>query len=266
MICGMTMLQNLAPSDLAALSFIAASLFMALAAISKKVLHRKMFGSLLIFALAVLADNAAVFTLAILIIATLIADPEFIENIAAIVFRRKAAWSFRKASAEEIRQKQQREADALSQAGKNMAVPSDRNALLRQIQDFEAGALQALSQCGLFDHVVPQISVASGQDVFVADAVAKRDEREFIVEARCGRNSLALNAAALDLQNFLDTYRFLHPTRKARGLLVMPQDLRLVGAQEYLGRDIGLLKYDAGARRFVNQDEFSAWMGQGGAA
>jgi hypothetical protein len=259
----MNISQISATESLIAVSFISALVFMVIAAISKKALHRKIFGSLLIFCLAALADSKFVYALAVLLIATLITDTEFIENIAAIVFRRKEFWAFRKATVEEIRHKQLQEVEELTRAHKTLAgqLQEDPNVLLRQVQYFEDRALLGLVQSGLFESVDSKIAVASGPDVFVADGVAKRAGCEFLVEVRCGKNSLALNAAALALQNFLDAYRAMHPNRKVRGVIVMPQDLRFVGAQEYLGRDIGLLRYDAGARKFVNQDEFAAWMG-----
>ncbi len=77
----------------------------------------KLLGSLMVLALSFAANDAAVYGLAIFIVATLVTDLDFLEKLAALFWNRDKYWDYRlkQASRQELEEKARRDAvDALA--------------------------------------------------------------------------------------------------------------------------------------------------------
>lgn len=272
--------------NLAGLAFLAALIFSAASAIGKKPLHRRLFGAFLIFCLAVFSDNGFIYSLAILLIATLITDLEFLENIAAILWKNKDFWAYRKATVAEVNAKLIEEAqdqEAVESAvkgsgllGRELRNSKDEKSApatssvgvpqwLNSMKAFEAAVFKAMAEQGLFDNEDIEremaIDTPDGRRL-IADAVAKRNYTDFIIEIKTSSKAPVIGRAELQVRRFMDAYkrRLRGSDREVRAIIVVPVNGSVTEEQRRLGSEIGILQYDSETKQFPNKGDFTNWL------
>jgi hypothetical protein len=276
--------------NLAGLAFLAALIFATASAVGRKPLHRRLFGAFLIFCLAVFADNGFIYSLAVLLIATLITDLEFLENIAAILWKNKDFWAYRKATASEVNAKLVEEARAqetaepavggLALVGHELRNSMDEKSAprtrsvgvsqwLESMKAFEDEVFNAMAEQELFDNedIEREMAIDSpDRRRLIADAVAKRNYTDFIMEIKGSSRASVIRRAELQVRRFMDAYkrRVRGSDREVRAIIVVPANGSVAEVQRRLGDEIGILQYDPKTKQFPNKADFTNWLARVG--
>lgn len=272
--------------NLAGLAFCVALIFAAASAAGGKQLHRRLFGALLIFCLAVFAGNGFIYSLAILLIATLITDLEFLENIAAILWNNKEFWTIRKATVAEVSAKRIEEVQAeeavepatkmsplvgreLRNSKDAKSVPVSRSAdvsqWLNSVKAFEEAVFAAMVEQELFDDEdIEREMVIETPDRrrLIADAVAKRNYTDFIIEIKGSSRVPVISRAELQVRRVMEAYKrgMRGSDREVRAIIVVPANGNVAEEQRRLGGEVGILQYDPATKQFSNKADFTNWL------
>ena len=207
-----------------------------------KIQSLKIFASLLILSIATLAQNWAVYFLSVLVIATLITELNFLENIAAIVTNRDW-WKLDKATKEEIQQQTKKE---LPPSRKTQRVVMETVASENEI-------LNDFIKLNLFENgqIHRGVVLRSPQDdKFLFDALItdKEDKTHFItdVSIRTGNDNLL---KFIQLKSALPIYRSIVPEKVVKGIFITLSTKEVL---PYESEDILILKYNNSTKKFEN--------------
>lgn len=229
-------------------SFIFAILFLILSVYRTdlKTQSLKIFASLTILSIATLAQNWAVYFLSVLVIATLITELNFLENIAAIVTNRDW-WKVDKATKEEIQQQTKKE---LPSSQKTQRVVMETVASENEI-------LNDFINLNLFEEgqIHRGVVLRSPQgDKFLFDALIsdKEDKTHFIIDVsiRTGNDNLL---KFIQLKSALPIYRSIVPDKIVKGIFITLSSKEIA---PYESEDILILKYDNTTKKFENLTSF----------
>lgn len=263
---------------LPAAAFALSVLFAFPAAYFKTEVLRRLSGAFLIFSLATLSSNAFVCSLAIILVATLITDLEFLENIAAILWRNEKFWDYRKATQQDVEDKFRSEV-AEERKEKDLApstAPPPSDAMRTRIADmqdrfkaymaFQNAAIRTLTSAnllGVHDYLQEtRIDAPGGR--FILDAVGKGTNCDYVIEVKAAGDAHSVVRAYAQLRQYLDAYkRTLSPLHRVRGVIITPHsthDAEIQKLQSAFGFLVGILLFDSAAYRFTNDAEFQKWL------
>lgn len=264
-------------------------LVMALRSSFDQLSARTSLGLVMLLLVSVLANNAVVYALAVIFVATLVTDLDFVQNIAAIFWNRE--WAIRKATREEIELKALRRSveigSGLSGAATAVAArrvqehhskeltpstessPEDTWKELLTESELAQGAFAELPKLGLFSDIRNEIAIedpAGNRWVIDALGVGKWD---YIIEfdASVGRNTLSRSVGQLHgaLMAYLNA-RTRPRTQGvgARGILIGREQMHIPAPMRF----VGYLWFDGETKTFGNVESIQAWIDEerGGAA
>lgn len=253
----------------------------------------KLFGSIVVVGLSLASNDVWVYALAIFIIATLVTELSFLENIAAIFWNREKYWEYmmKKASVSELKAKRQEE--ALEEQGETASgtepsepetaetttpqettstdqeAPKDQSLTERQVR------IDAISSSERFEHAVllalkdgfrPYISgklfkqmkvVASDGTEMIYDAIINTHPVDYIIEIKKYQRPSSLYNVLSQLRGSVSYYQnYLAErgiTKRIVPIVVVPSDLN---APSIFKDSLAVLKFDEATRRFTNMNEF----------
>jgi len=253
---------------IAAMAFLAAIVFALLHSFSseKRDNHLKLSGSFIVAVFAFLANNIGIYALASFIVATIITKLDFLENLAAIFWDRKEFWGYRiqlaKASKSQLEGKL--EQDIRQEVKEDDTVKALTDFRLSALQ-FEGNMIRSLGK--VFDpkRVMPAVRIEAQGLTYIFDAVAIASKKDvpafYVIEIKYATSSKNVNIWAKQLQGYLAAYQeFIEdkePGAAVRGLLIMPSEIY---DKDFIGRNIGVLKYDLKNHRFENIEAIKAWI------
>lgn len=214
-----------------------------------------------------MANSAWVCAIAIFIIATLVTDAEFLQNLAAISWDR-SWWRVAKATEREILEKRE---DELAQqevhGGARRALTGSEQPgplpVQKSAQEFETAVLEALPSLFGMGGVRRGVALVhrSSNLRLVLDAVGRKGSYRYIIEIKY--SDLQIPIGLKQLQYYLSVYADMLSERrgqaKVRGILIVPAP----GPPEatlIVPKQIAVLKFDATTGTFVNREEILAWM------
>lgn len=230
--------------------------FMALALLeSTRATATRFAGALLVAAIAVTSQSQWIEAIAVFVIATMITELRFLENLAAISWNR--SWWVRQATEPERRD------DAEKEVAEEMlsVEPARRDALRPEVEKylaFEAAAIQALRSTGIFVTVSgPSVRITSNRIGTIAlDAVAKTPRRHFLVEVKAMQ---VLRAMQIDsVVGLLERFRIVQPgPLPPRAILIVPAGTKVPPGPE----DLFVLEFDSATGSFSDLDSLRKWVG-----
>lgn len=241
-----------------------------LVAVTTAILHRrnaqlvtKMAGSLLTLSLALAADNAAVYALAIFIVATLVTELGFLEKLAALLWNRDKYWEYllKNALPSEIEAKRAEDAaENIAEddgAGARKRVQVSEPFDVRRALEFERQVIDALpsldlciSQPRVRSHVKV---VAPGSFTQVFDAIVESPDAHLVVEVKYYQRPRGITSAIAQVTSLAATYeKYL----RERGLaapvvpvLALPRNMVDHAAKTR----IPIIAFDTETRSVVNE-------------
>lgn len=253
---------------IAIIAFFAAIVFALLHSFSggKRDYHLKLSGSLIVAVFAFLANNVGIYALASFIVATIITKLDFLENLAAIFWGRKEFWGYRiqlaKANKNQLEGKLEqdiRQEIKEDDSGKTLAD------FRRSALQFEGNMLRSLDKVFNTKRIMLAVRIEVRGLTYVIDAVAMPSKEDvpafYVIEFKYASSSKNVNLWAKQLLGYLSAYQEFvedkEPGVAVRGLLIIPSEIY---DKDFIGRDIGVLKYDLKNHRFLNLDAISAWI------
>lgn len=218
-----------------------------------KTLALKIFASLLILTISLIAKNWAVHLAAVFIIATLITELNFIENIAAIITNREW-WKVDKATKEEIKEK-----------AKNELPRSQQNTqTVQQTVVEENKILKKLADLNIFDKKNFRIGLSLESppgDKFIFDALASSYTIDYLIEISNYKNVPSTIGKVAELKYALSLYNSVpiqaRTTKEVKGVLITSLSSTVSLPLE---EKIFYLRYNAEKEVFENIDELRLWI------
>lgn len=207
-------------------------------------------GAALVTALAFGANNGFVYALGVFVAATLVAEIEFLEKLAALAWNRSEYWVYlTKATKEEVDKKLAEEEADQSSLAASAGLPDRRSFPLR----FHRSVLSALkTRSGPFAHVGPmreEVKIVDPRTVHIVDAVVAKGDHLFVIEIKAGTTKPALRSGLKQLRTYM------------KPLANMKQDLSVVTLVLIVpaGKDVPdqfeeavVLQYDLETESFTN--------------
>lgn len=249
-------------NDLTVTSFIALcafglAVFVLIASIFAKdarTLVLKIFASLLIITLSLLANNWAVYLAAVFITATLITELNFLENIAAIITNREW-WKIEKATKEEIKEKAKNELPKTQQTQQTIQqTVVEENKILKKLADSQ-----------LFDKKNFQIGLALESppgDKFIFDALASTSTTDYVIEISNYKNVPGTIGKIAELKYALSIYNTAalkdRAIKEIKGVMITYLSSTTTLPPE---PKIFYLKYNSEKESFDNLSELKTWIG-----
>jgi len=227
--------------------------------------------SFLLIALAIEANYPWVYGVSIFIIAYLIADASFLENLAAISWNR-AWWISSKARASEIAAKRQQEARELAADGRlrteeTLGFLTDaerRGGLSEAAREFEEEVFAKLAEIFPKPFLRKEIALtrlgSGGRVRIIIDAVAEIGNDAYVIEIKL--STTRMEQTYRQVADYINAYsEMLSERRKylhVRGVIVIPSESDVPPLRD---QEIRLLRFDQGTHEFTNVREFEEWMG-----
>lgn len=253
---------------IAIMALIAAIVFALLHTFSsgKRDTHLKLSGSFIVAVFAFLANNIGIYALASFIVATIITKLDFLENLAAIFWGRKEFWGYRiqlaKASINQLEGKL--EQDIRQEIKEDDSSKTLTDFRLSALQ-FEGNMLRSLNKIFNPKRIMLGVRIDVQGLTYVLDAVAMPSKEGvpafYVIEFKYARSSKNVGLWAKQLQGYLTAYQeFIEdkePSVAVRGLLIIPSEIY---DKDFIGRNIGVLKYDLKNHSFVNLEAILAWI------
>ncbi len=253
-------------STLLAATIACVALFSTLSLLHSPTVHplsRRLVGSMWACAMCFAADNSAVYTVGLFIVATLVTELEFLEKLAAIVWGREAYWKYKlqKASPAQVANEQQEDAVALaSEVGQDSPTTkaADSIASLQdEVRGFEAESLRALEsgETPLPGLVRKHVAIHGPNVHNLCDAVIETADAHFVVEVKYLRSVARLQDATAQVLHIAAAYQAAR-IQGGSALRVIP--LLLVPAHieaPLVYRDVPVLSFDRASHRFTNARE-----------
>lgn len=255
--------------------------FMSIVSIFKKVMPsfaKKALGALLIIGVALFSNHIITYSIAIIIIGTLIADSKFLENIWATIFKNKD-YFVSNATEEQKRKKALDEINSeapisienieklVSTKGNLTCDGNSYDERIKQIIEFknEIRSVLASSNLGLFKSTDISfdvvISNSLGENTII-DAVAKDKETNFYcieIKQSCSLASLNNNIEQLrkNVKILNKYYKNKCLVAKVKGILVVPENC---APNDNFYDDFAILKYNKDTKSFLNRETVLEWI------
>jgi hypothetical protein len=251
-------LQRMLPT-IDAVCLLVAIVFTGVAVKDRSARPMKVTGSFLIAFLATKANHSAVYAVAIFLVATLITKLDFIENIAAIFWRSKEFFDYRKAFARASDQEKTRRIQREVAAEPELHAGDGVQESVRRVMGLEERIL-ALAAAFFASHngqltTGVKVRTKDGRETLI-DAVADTPLGTYLVEVKTTRSAPSHRRAVDELRRLLDAYRAQYRP-EAWGIVIVPSESELEDRVDY---HIAALKYDDAVTQFVNAGQVSHWM------
>jgi hypothetical protein len=250
---------------------------------SDRKLVTQLLGAILVVSISFSAHNAAVYTISVFVIATLVTELQFLEKIAALIWNRKEYWEYLTGSAskEDVEEKARNEVDAQlekeSIAGADEAesveevdepptgitdteeqsLPMDRNQLVQQALQFERSVLSSLERGNIpfsYKSFLKELRISgsgSGRGLII-DGVIETKDVHYLIEVKNIIRPSALVNALHQIESYKATYvNYL----RERNISVAVQPLIIIPKEANAPsnfRGIPIVKYSTGTKEFFN--------------
>jgi hypothetical protein len=231
-------------------------------AFSARDLGVKLVGSIFVVSLCFAANNAFVYPLGILIVATLVTELEFLEKIAALLWNRKEYWDYLigRASRKEIEQK------IRDDVAKDKPAVAPRSDFIQHAIAFERSALNALIDANVplkLNRLDTELRLQGRGRATVIDGLGYSDDAVYLIEVKATKHIRNLGDTAYQLDRYAQLYAdYLHNiggTTTIRKILIVPEG----STDRNSVSDAAILRFDLGNREFTNFEEvvkeFPTW-------
>jgi hypothetical protein len=218
----------------------------------------------IVTSLCFIANNAAVYGIAVFIVATSITSLDFLEKLAAIVWRNDKYWDYKlqEASFQEKFDKTKKEVQSEVEnlkTGDGQSVESVVNKALL----FEDSALNTLvtPKHGLFypQNLKRNMKIfKSGTIPMILDGLSWTEGQEYIIEVSYVPGVKSAQDQIEKMRKRLNYYQDATGNRYVRGLLILPSNTSCTF--DIIDGTIGVLKYDQEKKEFVNRSRLYDWI------
>jgi len=216
----------------------------------------QLLGSMLVVAISFSANNAAVYTISVFVIATLVTELHFLEKIAALIWNRKEYWNYLTdtASKEEVKGKAKAEVvseiqntdepDEVESLDPEVEQPKDildtnsnkpklsPKELVSNALKLEKDVFECLKKEIPFSYknLNQQVKILSGSRKYIIDIIIETDNVHYLIEVKNYQNPSSLVKAAHQINDYVAIYKEYLRERKLRvsvqPLIVIPDSLK----------------------------------------
>ncbi|MFN6946314.1 MAG: hypothetical protein ACK4ND_15300 [Cytophagaceae bacterium] len=224
----------------------------------------KVGGILLITFLAILSKSSVAFVITIFINATIIAKLDFLEKLAAIIFKNKEYFhhliELNKSS------KKENIDNKVKEVMEN--IPSDKTKSKEQvrkdIEDYVSDVGRFLESKGFMKkynfNEYYRIDHSDKNKIYL-DALGRTNTTDFIYEIKNINNQAKLYEILRQLESYIEVYKqYLERaqiSRKVKALLVVDKDIQ---TDNIILNKIGILKFNKENKEIINLAEVESWM------
>lgn len=228
--------------------FAALFLFIALFKVELRNLGLKIFASFLIVTIASLANNWIVYLTSALVVATLITELNFLENITAIITNREW-WKIDKASKQEINQQTRIELPRSKQTPQ----------VVQQTILADQEILKSFFNIGLFDKkdIMTGLAITGpNKQKFIFDAIASKGNTDYIIEVTHTSSPLEALLKLQRLKLGMSLYTLALNSRRTtstaitKGILITQANLKEIPEE----KDVLYIQYNPRTNIFGNTD------------
>ncbi|MBE0615082.1 MAG: hypothetical protein IH604_15525 [Burkholderiales bacterium] len=234
----------------------------------------KLLGSLMVLALAFAANNVAVYSLAIFIVATLVTDLDFLEKIAALFWNRDKYWEYRMGQippsevkarvASEAQQEAEAESSTTTETGvkpeKERLGPSAIKSFVADALSFERAVNNALAAGhGPFapTRIITNRRLRSSSGAVELDAIVETPSADYVVEIKYSKRPHVLLNALAAVERGAGAYRaYLNERGIVKEVIPVAVIPAGVSAPSLFRGVMPVLQFNSTEQEFVNQEEF----------
>lgn len=240
-------------------------------------------GSILVISITLFADHAAVYTISVFVIATLVTELQFLEKIAALIWNRKEYWKYlESATVEEIRNKvesdvesefEKENSDEADEAQKIDSVNESadeegedifkdigkgRKELINEAIQFERDVLNHIEESMPFSYkrFKREVIITSGAKSYVLDGIIETDEVHYLLEIKNINRASTLYRGINQIEIFANAYKnFL----RERNMYVSVQPLFIIPDKMNLGEsinDIPIVRFNQSDKKFYHLQKY----------
>lgn len=241
----------------------------------------KIAGAFLVASLAFISHSSGVYALAIFIVATFITNLDFLENLAAIFWKNKEFWDYRKATLEKANQFEKEEkrnkednviAAVESELSSQDTIEHEKTEKDKTIKSkdfkhssitFELEVLEKLKESKFFEgfDFNTDIKIQFGKDVkYIFDGLARSSLRDIIVEIKYSKSIISQRLTIMQVKNYIQELNMFNILQNRfsniKSIIILP----FTELSPSIQGDIGLLIYNTDKKDFENLEEIRYWM------
>ena len=248
----------------------------------------KIAGAFLVASLAFISHNPGVYALAIFIVATFITNLDFLENLAAIFWKNKDFWDYRKATLEKANQSEKDEKlndeDEVIDAEKtetsnqnyNKAEAKEKESTNNNIVEkteeqefhytsftFQLEVMDKLKESILFKgfDFHEDIKLQFSNDLkYIFDGYARSSTKDIIVESDFVKTLTSQRLKILQVKKYMNELNMFNLSRdrfsNIKAVIIVPH----TDLHPRINLDIGFLVYNTVTKEFENLEEIRKWI------